>query len=134
MATGVEVVGLALGVVPLVVSGIEHYRKALEPFGIWARYRKDLSSLKEILDLEMAKFLNTIQLLLAPLLSPPHLARIIEQPQGPHWLDWETQQQLVSRLGYSYGPFSNAVRDFHEAMYELYRKFSPQPDANVSVF
>lgn len=133
MVTGIEVIGLTLAIAPIIISGIEHYREGIRPFKLWAKYEKDLCKLREILDLEMAKFWNTIQHLLAPILPPARLAAILDQPQE-NWFDPRTQNELIIRMGYAYSPFVNAARNFYEAMDELREKLESQHSKNVSHF
>jgi hypothetical protein len=122
MLTGVETAGIVLATFPLVISALEHYRKGLEPFAIWARYYRELKDLRRLLELEEAKLLNTCERLLEPIVSTEHLALLMAEPGGDRWKEKELQSRLRRLLATAYQSFLDAFEDINEAMTELNAK------------
>lgn len=130
--SGIEIVGLILGITPLIISAIEDYRAGLEPFKIWARYRKELKNLKMVLDLETAKLLNTCEMLLETVVSQSELAQLLREPNGPLWSDQSLHQKLEDTLGRSYAPFFSCLLEFDDALSELQEKLDKNRTSHVS--
>jgi hypothetical protein len=122
MITGVEIAGLALAVAPLIISAIEDYREGLEPFKIWARYRRELGLLRNVLDVEIAKLLDTCEQLLQPVVPQAQLHELITNPGGPHWQNPVLQDKLKELLARSYSSFMSALGEIKDALDELHGK------------
>ena len=75
-----EAVGLVLGVIPLVISALEYYAEGVHKR--W-RYKRELSSLKRILDAEFVRYLNTCEELLSGIVPNATLAALLDFPGGP---------------------------------------------------
>lgn len=133
MITGVETAGLILATVPLVIAAVEHYRRGLEPFAIWAKYYKDLRKLRQCLETEVAKLLNTLEHLLEPLVTPHGLAELLREPGGLQWRDSSLKSTLERYLGSGCRPFEDALRDFGDAINELHGKLEPGKADKVRV-
>lgn len=117
--SGVEVVGLALAVAPLVISALEHYRKGLQAFKIWAKYERDFERLCDSIELERTKFLNTSERLLEAILSPSQVSTLMRLPDEMRWADVTVQREIGKVLGRSLRVFCNAARTFQEALARL---------------
>jgi hypothetical protein len=122
MISGIEIAGLALAIAPFIISAIEHYRRGLEPFKIWARYRRELGLLRDILDVENAKLLDTCEQLLQSVVPQDELQKLITHPGGPHWQNPVLQDKLKRVLGRSYSSFISALREIKDTLDELYGK------------
>jgi hypothetical protein len=123
MVTGIEIAGLALAAAPLIISAIEHYREGLEPFKIWARYRRELGLLRDVLDMETAKLLNTCEQLLQSIVPQAELHELITHPGGPQWQDPILQDKLKELLAWSYTSFISALGEIKDTLDELHEKF-----------
>jgi hypothetical protein len=123
MLTGIEIVGLALSIAPLIISTIEHYRQGLEPFKIWARYCRELRLLQNILDVEIAKLLDTCEQLLQCIVPQDELHKLITHPGGPCWQDPYLQLKLKKFLAHSYSSFMTALVEIKSTLDELQDKF-----------
>lgn len=122
MVTGVETAGIVLAIFPLIISALEHYRKGLEPFVIWAKYHRELGSLRRLLELEEAKLLNTCERLLEPIVSTADLAVLISEPGGNRWKDKELQSKLRRLLTTAHQSFLDALENINEELTELSAK------------
>jgi len=119
MPTGVEIAGIILATFPLIISTIQHYRKGIEPFVIWARYNRELNQLRRVLELEEAKLLNTCEKLLEPIVSTADLAVLIADPGGNSWKNRELQSKLKRFLATAYQSFLDSLEDINETLTEL---------------
>lgn len=62
--SGAEAVGLVLAIIPLVISGLEHYAEGVSTIKIMLNAPSEFKSLSRRLALEHEIFKNTIKLLL----------------------------------------------------------------------
>ena len=123
--SGLEIIGLALGIFPLLVSALEHYRNVHHALGLIAhfetKYRKTLDDIKY----EQLLFrFNLTELLLSILgKDDSHdeftLERLIADPGGPEWHDDDYAQALEDRLGQARSQFMEIVQSLHELLSEL---------------
>jgi hypothetical protein len=123
MMSGLEIAGLALAVAPLIISAIEHYRQGLKPFKVWARYHRELGLLQNVLNVEVAKLLDTCEQLLQSIVPHAQLHELITHPGGPHWQDPILQDKLKQLLSRSYSSFMSALGEIKDALDELHEKF-----------
>ncbi|CAI7647767.1 unnamed protein product, partial [Penicillium manginii] len=94
-----EVVGLVLGVVPLIVSAAEHYDDILGPI---QRYRKFSSKVKRLsaeIEVERAIFLTECQILLGTVADRSLVAKMLNQHEHSFWNDKGLQANLNQKLG-----------------------------------
>ena len=132
MVTGVEIAGLILATAPLVVSFLERYRKGLEPFQRWARYRKDIKRLTIDIRLEVDKFLLTFEHLLEGTVSPDQLTVLLHEPNNALWHSQMVQASVHILLGVAYESFCEGLHNFYEALFELHKKLEQGLDGQVS--
>lgn len=117
--SSIEIAGLVLAAFPLLIAGIEHYRKGLEPFKNWANYEHGLVLLERTLESEKNKLENSCELFLDGLVSPAELPDLISRPGGPRWRTPELESKMRKRLGRSYNSFMDAIKEMRFAMDEL---------------
>lgn len=129
-----EAVGLVLGVIPLVISALEHYAEGVETIHKWWRYKRELSSLKRILDAEFVRYLNTCEELLSGIVPDATLAALLDFPGGPGWQDLEIERKLRARLRMSFASFLNTVNDMNEVMEILKSKLELDPNGKARLF
>jgi hypothetical protein len=95
------VVGLVLGVLPLLISAAEHYDDVVRPF---KRYRQFSTELKHF-QLEFlghkTVFRNECLLLLASITDRDTASEMMAEREHPHWLSLELNKKLSDQLGSS---------------------------------
>ena len=96
---GVEAIGLALGIFPLLISAIEHYDDILRPF---SRYRSFTSKAQRFIDeleTERTIFRTECQLLLAAVAGPKIAAEMLRNLHHSSWDDDVVRNRLIGQLG-----------------------------------
>lgn len=129
-----EAVGVVLGVIPLVISALEHYAEGIETIHKWWRYKRELASLKRILEAEYVRYLNTCEELLSGIVPDATLAALLDFPGGPGWQNMEIERKLRARLRMSYVSFLNTINDMNEVMEILKSKLELDPNGKVCSF
>ncbi|KAK3946400.1 hypothetical protein QBC46DRAFT_5330 [Diplogelasinospora grovesii] len=129
--SGIEVVGLILGSVPLIVSGMEHYADGVSTLGRYRRYKLELKMLTNILETEKMKLRCACEKLLIGLVPFSKIDELIEDPFGETWRDEAIQKRIRVRLWESFTAFENTVKDVYAAIQEMISRLGLQPDGKV---
>ncbi len=117
--SGIEAVGLALGVIPLIISALEHYQDSRGAVSTWRRHVRVVQSLVRNLKTEHGKLYNTCETLLGGIVPPAKLEPMLKEPFGPLWQDEDTRKRIERRLDHMYDTFQYTVRDMLAIMEEL---------------
>lgn len=100
--SGVEAVaGLAIGVLPLLVSAVENYRSACRPFRRWKEFHKELKRFHAEILVEEATFHNECLMLLAALIGNKEAEEMLKDFEHHLWLNVDLEVKLASYLGNS---------------------------------
>ncbi len=101
--SGVEtVVGLALGVLPLLISAAEHYDDCLRPFVRYKNFSREAHRFQNLLDIQKTIFRNQCRILLEEIVEHDVASSILNGSQGanhPSWSDVELDEQFSQLLG-----------------------------------
>ena len=105
--SGIEVVSLVLGCIPLVISGLEHYAEGVRTIMRIKRYSEEYEKLARRIRAEFVVFQNTLQILLGDCagLDLKHQRNLLEDVKGDKWSHEDHKAALRARLQNSYGPF-----------------------------
>ena len=122
--SGFEIVGVILGLVPIVTGSIEHCRSLND--------MRDLRQLERSFKTQRNIFENTIEELLSPLLSDVQLARLLEDPNNASWQDTTLSAKLEEHLGGDYQSFKEIVEDVKLMMGELQNILKPKVSPSVT--
>ncbi|KAI1120639.1 hypothetical protein F5Y10DRAFT_257955 [Nemania abortiva] len=117
--SGIEAVGLVLGVIPLIISALEHYQDGKGAISTWRRHARVVQSLVRNLKTERGKLYNTCETLLGGIVPPAKLEPMLNEPLGPLWQDEHTKERIERRLDHMYNAFQETVRDMLAIMEEL---------------
>jgi hypothetical protein len=120
--SGFEVVGVILGVLPLVISGLEDYSDGVDTLTQMLKYKAVVDDLLTTFLMLQAIYHNSCRALLEPLiLSEETKLKLLSDTEGKGWEDKELGARLERRLGKaSYGPYQRAVRRL-QCNIELFR-------------
>ena len=119
--SGFEVIGVILGLIPLIAGGIDRYK------GV--RGGQESRQLERSFKTQRVIFLNTIEELLYPLVSDSKLQTLLKDPKGSLWQDKELSAGLERLLDAAYPVFKETIEDIKDVMSELQNALS----AEVSV-
>jgi hypothetical protein len=118
--SGVEVIGLVLGVLPLVISAAEDYKKAFEPLVRWKRFKFAFRDFITSVDIQRQMFQLVLKKLLIRVQLPPEeKQRLLVVPNYEGWSQPDTVDAIRSRLGESYDACMDILRSMKEDMQEL---------------
>ena len=113
--SGIEVVGLLLGVIPLVISAMEHYKEGIDVLVDIRNYRSTLKSLKTKLSIQEELYRGTLQRLLLSELSQTEVHALFPETgatgSGALWRTKDIENKLRRRLGNKYDIFMDVVLD-----------------------
>jgi hypothetical protein len=94
--SGVEaVIGIVLGIFPLVISGLEHYRDGVRLLRRWRAFEREVKDLIVSLQTEEALFVNCWERLLNDVVPIDMLEELLKNPAG---VDWSTYPDLERKL------------------------------------
>lgn len=103
--SGVEAVaGLALGILPLLISAAEHYDGTLRPFERYQNFAKEADRFQGQLAIQKVIFRNQCRILLEEIIEHDVASSMLHGPSGPShpsWSDVELEEQLSQLLGES---------------------------------
>ncbi|RYO82530.1 hypothetical protein DL766_007584 [Monosporascus sp. MC13-8B] len=117
--SGLEVVGLVLGTIPLIISAIEHYERVIETIHIMRRRAKVMHSLARSLSTEQRILENTCETLLGGIVPADDIKPLLAEPFGTLWQDDKIRLEVERRLDHTATDFEGLVKDMMEALQEL---------------
>ena len=130
MASGIEVVGLVLAVLPLIISALEHY-EGVSTIDKFLRYKREIRSIIEALATENAMFKNSCEQLLSDFLGPVELAEMLQNPRGEIWSQPKIVTELRARLDRSYDIYLIHVNNMDSAIKTLITRLDLDENGKV---
>lgn len=113
--SGIEVVGLLLGAVPLAISALEHYKEGIDVISDFRNYRSTLKSLKTKLSIQEELYRGTLQRLLLSELSLLEVHALFPEPgaegSSALWGTKDIEDKLRRKLGAKFFLFMDVVTD-----------------------
>jgi hypothetical protein len=122
--SGIEVVGLILGGLPLLISAGEHYREGLEPLKKWIRFRKDFIGFIDRLDIERQLYRQMLQRLLLSAGVSHSQVELYMDSSFAGWQRENVQESVERRLGSVLPAFLSTVTVMNLLMDELQKLLS----------
>jgi hypothetical protein len=131
MASGFEVVGLVLAVLPIVISALENYEKGISTIQRFRAYRREVRSICIALQTEQVLFGNSCEQLLKDIVSPVELELLLKEPGGTQWTLPHISRNLQTRLGSSYSIYIIRVQDIVAAIEEFKQRLDLDNEGKV---
>jgi hypothetical protein len=97
--SGVEVLGLVLGILPLLVSAIEHYEDVLRPIRRYRQFTSKAQRFCDELEAERTVFQAECQLLLGVVVDLDVAKEMLSNPNHPSWRDEVVCTRFSCQLG-----------------------------------
>ncbi|KAK0104009.1 hypothetical protein ONS96_005115 [Cadophora gregata f. sp. sojae] len=97
--SGLEVVGVVFGVLPLLISAAEHYDDVFKPFKRFKKYAPELDSYQKRLKVQKTIFMNECQILLTTLTNRQSAKEMLQEKDHPSWSDEALKRRLIEQLG-----------------------------------
>ena len=117
--SGLEVVGLVLGVLPMAIKALKTYREIMSDV---KRVPNDLANLIDDLETEMIQLRTSCELLLEQIVPFEDIADYLDDPMSPKWKISGVNDKLKTRLSDSYPKFEEKVRDIQAVGQDLEKK------------
>lgn len=121
--SGVETVaGLALGVLPVLISAAERYDDCLHPFKRYKSFAKEADQFQHWLSIQKTIFRNQCRILLEEIIEHDVASSMLNGLSGtnhPSWSDVELEEQLSQLLGDSRGAFITTVNMIEERLRDI---------------
>ena len=97
--SGFEAIGVALGILPLLISAIEHYNDVIRPLSRYRHFTSKAQRFMDEIETEKTIFCTECQLLLATVANPILAEDTIRNLQHPSWVDKPLHEKLNRHLG-----------------------------------
>lgn len=128
--SGFEIAGLVLGVIPLVVSTFENYKKGAQALENLRKYENNIQCLILNINVEQVRLQNVFERLLDGVVPPSQIDAMVKNPNGDLWTEQEVQEEIRLRLWTSWTAFQGTLRAIHEDITKLSKKVEDR--SNVS--
>ncbi|QSS61047.1 hypothetical protein I7I51_05855 [Histoplasma capsulatum] len=119
--SGLEIAGIVLGAFPLIIHLADGYMNGVHTIQGWARHQRQLMHLKQLLETEQTRFLNTCDSLFRACTnaSTSEIETLLAgvDPAGAEWAKY--QESLRGMLGRSYDPYIATIVDMNNALEEM---------------
>ncbi|KAF3042184.1 hypothetical protein E8E12_008863 [Didymella heteroderae] len=121
--SGVEIAGLVLGVLPLLIQGIESYNEGLDPIKSFMRWDKELPQCIRKLRNQHVHYAQTMRILLEPITAEVELAEMMTDPGSSRlWRDKQMAAKLQDRLQESYHAYQGTIADIERIAKQIASK------------
>ncbi|KAK4204394.1 hypothetical protein QBC40DRAFT_97816 [Triangularia verruculosa] len=115
-----EVLGIVLGVIPLVISALEHYQDVVDPAVAFFQWRQQLPKVIRELYMAHTSYEQNLRLLLHhKAVDEEHLSEMIENPSSEHWKDSHLVSALQDKLGTAFEPCMSTINEIADLMLSI---------------
>ena len=126
--SGVEAIGLLLGVVSVLISAIEHYDDVLGPIHRYRKFNSKSQMFCDEYETERTVFQAECQLLLGEFVGLSTAQEMLSDPAHPFWRDKSLSTRFEGRLG-NLGPTClstvSKMKSKLKEIDEVYKGFVP---------
>lgn len=132
--SGIEVVGLVLGAIPLAAKAFKVQAESVSTVGRYRKYKHILRDLYQEIDSERIEYLNTCELLLDGIVDDNiQKTRLLQNPGGDEWQGSELEDRLKRRLAGSYETYMNIIENMNNTVEEINALLKLGPDGKVQL-
>jgi hypothetical protein len=117
--SGVEAVGLVLGVLPLLISVLEHYEDVLRPFRRYIQFTSKAQRFCDELETERAIFHAECQLLLEVVAEREGAMKMLDDFNHSLWRDAVLGEKLRQEFGSLGYPCTSTISRINDKLIEL---------------
>ena len=117
--SGIEVVGIVLGALPIMVSGIEKYSEGLSAARRLFHPHRELRNLHRAIRTELQIFRNTALLLLHRIATESEIESLIREPTSKLWKAPGFEKHMKTLLGSSYSVWCEVMADISNAIRDI---------------
>ena len=117
--SGAEVV---LGILPLLVSAVEHWDDCLRPFKRYRKFASEVDRFRQHLNVQHTIFRNQCRILLENVTEDDTAVQMLAQWRHPLWSDSEIESELSKRLAESKDACVAAIELIAEKLEDVLRE------------
>lgn len=115
----IEGAGLALAVLPILLSVTKHYEDCLSPFVRYKKFSKEAKCYLRQLAVQKAIYRNTCLFLLEDVVEHGIAARMLSMPADDAWLNQDLDDLIVEQLGSSKEACIAAVKLIEQKLQDI---------------
>lgn len=120
--SGLEVVGVVLGVLPMVLKSLNFYIEGVDALRLYASYKRELRTLHSRISAEHLLFCDVLEKLLDGILSPADIEPLIACPLGEAWNSPHVKHRIKARLQNSYIVYMAIMTNIYQAVKGIMEK------------
>lgn len=133
--SGFEIAGIVLGSIPLLISGLEHYRNGLETIGSMVQYVEVVNNILVSVSTDLAIYRQSCEAVLRRLILPENiLDELLHKRSSRAWEDEGLAVQIKKQFGSSseYNTYLQAVVRLNKRIDKLRSKLELDENFQVS--
>lgn len=119
MSGGVEIAGLALAVLPLLMSAAQQYNNCLGPFGRYKRFAKEARGYYKELEIQRTIFRNECRNLLEEIVDHDAASSMLNSLSQNAWANKKLDEQLAQQLGESLTACTATIQLIEERLQDI---------------
>lgn len=120
--SGLEITGVVLGAIPLIISGLEHWRDIAKVGGYYRRIREEHRRCLHDVRLYQILYKRNLEELLRPIVdNPDDVPVLVSDPNSNSWKSKTLESRLEDRLQESYPLYMEIMSYMKEAVGELHK-------------
>ena len=117
--SGIEAAGLALAILPLIVSAAQHYEDCFRPFLKYRKFAKEADVFRKLFRVQKAIFRNQCGILLQELVEHDAALAILNGARQLSKFDDDLERQLNEFLGESREPCAEIMKAIHDKLSDM---------------
>ncbi|KAM0715188.1 hypothetical protein Q7P37_009653 [Cladosporium fusiforme] len=129
--SGIEVVGVVLGAIPLIISGLEHYGKGAAMIRSTRNYPQEFKNMSRRLRIEAKILKNALESVLSGCVENSMLPDMLDDPDSEIWRDVDIENSLRERLQDDFDIFIESIQSMNNALEEFKLRLKLCPDGKA---
>jgi hypothetical protein len=117
--SGIEIIGIVLGALPIMISGIEKYSDGVSAARRLFNPRRELRNMHRAVRTELQVFRSTAILLLHRIATDDRVRALIQEPTSVLWKTPGLETQMNTLLGSSYSIWCEVMIDISNAIKDI---------------
>ena len=117
--SGIEAAGLALAILPLIVSAVQHYEDCFRPFLKYKRFTKEADGFRKLFSVQKAIFRNQCGILLQELVEHDTALAILCGARHLSESESDLARQVNELLGESKEPCAAIMNAIHDNLSDM---------------
>jgi hypothetical protein len=132
--SGLEVIGVVLGAVPLVISALEHYAEGVKTIRVIRHAAQEFRAVARKLEAEHLLFRNTLAILLNDCtdIGAATVRSLMDDVRGEDWGKPSVKAALERRLGESMDSYLKHIQSISDALDDFQDRLHLGSDGQVS--